>query len=99
VTAHTLDVPATVEELSAVIADAESDRKGVPVLLKQYLRLGARIIAFTVDHDFGHTLDALVIVDLRQTEASLLERYMSKAGAAAFRAQHGLDGAELAMSG
>ena len=36
-----------VEELSALIADVETDRKGVPVLLKQYLKLGGELAAFT----------------------------------------------------
>ena len=80
--------PSTIEELSGLIAAIEPDRKGVPILLKQYLRLGGRIVAFTVDREFGNTLDALVTVDLRHTEPSLLERYMSEAGARAFRAYH-----------
>lgn len=73
-----------------MIADVEPDRKGVPVLLRQYLRLGGRIVAFTIDREFNNTLDALVIVDLRLTETSLLERYMGQAGAQTFRAYHAL---------
>jgi putative hemolysin len=82
--------PTTIEELSGMIADVEPDGKGVPVLLKHYLRLGGRVVAFTIDREFGNTLDALVVVDLRETEPSLLERYMSPAGARAFRALHAL---------
>ena len=82
--------PSTVEELSELIAEIEPDRKGVPVLLRHYLRLGGRIVTFSVDREFGNTLDALVTVDLRHTERSLLERYMSEAGARAFRAYHAL---------
>ena len=33
----------------ALIADVETDRKGVPVLLKQYLKLGGELVAFHVD--------------------------------------------------
>jgi len=73
-----------VEELSALIADVEIDRKGVPVLLKQYLKLGGELVAFHVDRRFADALDGLIVVDLRKTDARVLERYMGKEGAAKF---------------
>jgi putative hemolysin len=73
-----------VEELSALIADVETDRKGVPVLLKQYLKLGGELVAFHVDRHFADALDGLIVVDLRKTDARVLERYMGKDGAARF---------------
>jgi putative hemolysin len=73
-----------VEELSALIADVETDRKGVPVLLKQYLKLGGELAAFHVDRRFANALDGLIIVDLRKTDVRVLERYMGKDGAARF---------------
>jgi putative hemolysin len=73
-----------VEELSALIADVEIDRKGVPVLLKQYLKLGGELVAFHVDRRFADALDGLIVVDLRKTDARVLERYMGKDGAARF---------------
>src|SRR5579862_722707 len=73
-----------VEELSALIADVEIDRKGVPVLLKQYLKLGGELVAFHVDRRFADALDGLIVVDLRKTDTRVLERYMGKDGAAQF---------------
>jgi putative hemolysin len=73
-----------IEELSALIADVETDRKGVPVLLKQYLKLGGELVAFNIDRRFSDALDGLIVVDLRKTDARVLERYMGKAGAAQF---------------
>lgn len=73
-----------VEELSGLIADVETDRKGVPVLLRQYLKLGGELAAFHVDRRFANTLDGLIIVDLRKTDTRVLERYMGKTGAAQF---------------
>lgn len=87
---RSVTAPRTIEELSGLVAKLEPDRKGVPVLLRHYLRLGGRILAFAVDREFGNTLDALVTVNLRQTEPSLLERYMSESGVRAFRAYHAL---------
>lgn len=65
-----------VDQLSEVVREVEPDAKGVPVLLGQYLKLGARVLAFNVDHDFGGCVDALVTVDLRRTDDKLLRRYM-----------------------
>jgi putative hemolysin len=77
-----------IDELSALVADVETDRKGVPVLLKQYLRLGGELAAFNLDRKFANALDGLIVVDLRKTDVRLLERYLGKDGAAAF-AKHG----------
>jgi putative hemolysin len=78
------------EELSEPIADVEIDGKGLPILLKQYAKVGGKLLGFNVDRKFSDVLDGLVVVDLRQTEASVLERYMGREEAAAFRRCHGL---------
>jgi putative hemolysin len=78
------------DELSQPISDVESDGKGLPILLRQYAKVGGKLLSFNVDRKFANTLDGLVVVDLRQTEAGLLERYMGREGAARFRAHHNL---------
>jgi putative hemolysin len=75
-----------IEELSALVSDIDFDRKGVPVLLKQYLRLGGELVAFNVDRNFANTLDGLIVVDLRKTDRRLLVRYLGEEGAATFLA-------------
>lgn len=72
------------DEVSNLIADLEPDQKGIPVLIRQYLKLGAKFLAFNVDRDFGDCLDGLIVVDLLHTEARVLERYMTKPGYASF---------------
>ena len=73
-----------IEELSTVVADLETDQKGVPILLKQYLKLGGKLVGFNVDAQFANALDGLIVVDLTQTDPRVLERYMGKDGAAWF---------------
>jgi putative hemolysin len=75
----------SIEELSAMVADIETDQKGVPVLLRQYLKLGGKLAGFNVDGAFSKVLDGLIIVDLHETDTKVLERYMGKEGFAAFR--------------
>jgi hypothetical protein len=66
----------------------ESDGKGVPVLLRQYLKLKARLIGFNVDPQFGDALDALMMVDLTVVDRSILDRYFGREEAARFLAWH-----------
>jgi putative hemolysin len=77
-------VSCNLDELGDLIADLEADGKSIPVLLRQYLKLGGQLVAFSVDPKFNHCLDGLIVVDLARTDPKLLERYMTPAGAARF---------------
>jgi len=70
------------DELSTIISDIESNGAGIPILLKHYLKLGGRILGFNVDPSFSNVVDALILVDLTQTDTALLERVMGKDQAA-----------------
>lgn len=76
------------DDLSSVLQDIESDQKGVPILLKQYLKFGARVLAFNVDPDFANVIDALVLVDLTETDPKVLRRYVEKEQIEPFLAYH-----------
>lgn len=80
-----------IEELSRAIERIEPDRKGVPILLKHYLKLGGRVLGFNTDDQFGDALDGLILVDLRASDPRILARYMGDEGAAGFLAYHGAD--------
>jgi hypothetical protein len=77
-----------IEALSTLVADLEPDGKGAPVLLRQYLKLGGRMLGFNVDPDFGNALDCLVLVDLRKTNPQVLRKYMSDTGWERFASAH-----------
>ena len=76
------------DELAEPISDVEKDGKGLPILLKQYAKVGGRLVGFNLDRKFSDVVDGLVIVDLRQTDPAVLERYMGKEGFAGFRRFH-----------
>ncbi len=76
------------DDLSAVIAELEEDRKGVPILLRHYLQLGGRILEFSVDRRFSNVLDGLIVVDLTRAKRAQLDRYMGKENAAKYLARH-----------
>jgi putative hemolysin len=62
--------------------------KSIPVLLKQYLKLGGKLLGFNVDPEFGNCMDGLILVDLKKTDAKILRRFMGKAEADNFMALH-----------
>src|SRR5580692_6698517 len=76
------------EDLSAPIADLEPDGKGIPILVKQYVKLGGKLLAFSVDPQFANTLDGFVMVDLTRTSPEILARYMGREQAQSFFAWH-----------
>ena len=77
------------DDVSTFISEIESDQKGVPILLKQYLRLDGRLLSYNVDPDFANVLDVLIVVDLRRTSEKALQRYMGRENLERFRAFHG----------
>lgn len=82
-------VARSLSDVSALLAALEQGEKGVPVLVRQYLKLNARLLAFTVDASFGEALDGLMIVDLAEVDRHVLARYMGAAAANAYFARHG----------
>jgi putative hemolysin len=72
-------VPTEWDQLSKVIADLESDGKGVPILIKQYMRSGGKVLGFNVDRAFSNSLDALVVVNLREAAPALKARLQNAA--------------------
>jgi putative hemolysin len=85
----------TIEDVSALISEIENDGKGVPVLLRHYLKLNAKLIHFNIDPAFSNTLDGLVVVDLRKSDPSLLQRFMGREGWESFRRQHVEEGRRM----
>lgn len=67
---------ADVSELEILIK--RLDGRGVPVLLRQYLRLNATLLGFNVDPAFGDALDALMMVDVARMPAALRTRYLGQ---------------------
>jgi len=71
-----LNQPKTLDEVSDIISDIEPDSKGVPILIRQYLKLGGKILGFNLDKDFANAIDGLIRVDLRETNPRILRKYM-----------------------
>lgn len=87
---------ASVEDLHKRVATLEEDGQGVPVLVRQYLKLNARVLAFNVDPQFGDALDALMMIDLTRVDRPILNRYLGTADAGRYLAHHAQETVEHA---
>ncbi len=84
-------IVSNVDDVSTIIQDIEKDHKGIPILLRQYLKLGGKILAFNLDTDFSDVVDGLILIDVRSMDSRVRARYMGEEADAAFRNYHGLD--------
>jgi putative hemolysin len=85
---HSSMVVTDIKEVSLLLSEIESSQRTLPILLRQYLKLGGKLLAFNVDPEFGNVLDGLIYVDLRETDTKLLERYLGKEGVQRFYEFH-----------
>lgn len=78
--------------ISEFVSQLEKDNKGMPVLFRQYLKLGGKFLCFNVDEEFSDVVDGLIMVDLRKTSRKVLDKYMGNENASAFLQYHGVSG-------
>lgn len=83
------EVVLDLDEVSALISEIEGEKKSIPILLKQYLKLNGKLLGFNIDPDFSDVLDGLVWVDLTMTDPKILVRFLGRENARAFLAHHG----------
>lgn len=77
-----------VDLFSELVAVIERYERSVPVLLRQYIKLGGKVLGFNVDPNFSYVVDALILVDLAQADLSLLEKTMGREEARRFLSVH-----------
>lgn len=70
--------------LSQRVSELEPDKKGLPVLVREYVKLGGQFLAFSLDPDFQDAMDGLVAVELDRTKPKLLSLYMGEENYAHF---------------
>ncbi len=77
-----------VDDCSALISSVETDGKGIPTLLKHYLRLNATMLSFNVDKNFSSVVDGLIMVDFTETDPRFLAKYMGEENCRPYLEQH-----------
>ena len=64
----------TLKNLDSLISEIESSKMKVPVLLRQYLGLNAKLISFNIDPKFSNCLYGFILVDLKNIPKEMLEK-------------------------
>ena len=54
----------TLKDLDSLISEIETSKMKVPVLLRQYMSLNAKIICFNIDPNFSDSLDGMSLKSL-----------------------------------
>ena len=68
-----------INSLDKLIGDVDELNSGLPVLLKKYIKLNAKIIGFNVDPKFNNCLDGLIALDLFEVPANTVESLSKEA--------------------
>jgi putative hemolysin len=77
-----------IQSLQEFIRHAEGNPKAqIPQLIKLYLELGVRFLAFNMDSDFN-SVDGLIWLDIRKIPERIVSRYMGEAGWKSYQAYH-----------
>ena len=92
------------KEVNELISELEADGKSMPVLVRQYLKLGGQLLGFNIDPEFGDVLDGLMLFDVPAMDrASSTATWARKSApstspATAWRAERGRPAASLDTS-
>jgi putative hemolysin len=60
--------------LDNIISEIETRNMKIPVLLRQYIALNAKIICFNIDPKFADCLDGFLVLDLEKVPQEMLEK-------------------------
>ncbi len=63
-----------IERIDSIVYELEHDKR-IPVLLKKYLSLNAKIIGFNIDPLFNNCLDGLILLDLLNVPQQIVESF------------------------
>jgi putative hemolysin len=64
----------SLKSLDSLISEIESGHIKVPVLLRQYIALNAKIICFNIDPKFSDSLDGFLVLNLKNIPQDMLEK-------------------------
>lgn len=67
-----------IDALNSIIMEIEPDGKGIPILIRQYMKLGGRFCGFGIDPSFNDAIDCLVMIDIMKGDNAMLARYIGE---------------------
>jgi len=82
------DIPSDIDIVNSIITEVEPDGKGIPILIRQYMKLGGTFCGFGIDSSFNNAIDCLVMIDILKGDQSMLERYIGEDALKELRNHH-----------
>ena len=82
------------EDLDALVRTIEAGKRSMPILLRQYLKLDAKLLAANVDRDFGDVLDGLMFADMLHLDRRVMRFFVGPDGMERFLNHHGVEVSE-----
>ncbi|MBL9116111.1 MAG: lysophospholipid acyltransferase family protein [Verrucomicrobiaceae bacterium] len=79
----------SVDDVSVLVTGLEPDGKGVPILIKHYARMNAKLLSFGVWTNHSNAVVSFMVADLTTADPKFLKRYMGEEGYKTFMAHHG----------
>ncbi|MHC4717236.1 MAG: lysophospholipid acyltransferase family protein, partial [Planctomycetota bacterium] len=67
-----------IDDISLLISELEADGKGIPILLRHYLKLNGQLISFSVDKSFSNVVDGLLLVDVPHNDPRLIKWWLGR---------------------
>lgn len=64
----------SLKNLDSLLSEIENNHIKIPVLLRQYIGLNAKIIGFNIDPKFSNCLDGFLVLDLQNVPKDILEK-------------------------
>lgn len=64
----------SLKSLDSLISEIETTHIKVPVLLRQYIALNAKIICFNIDPKFSNSLDGFLVLDMENVPMDMIEK-------------------------
>lgn len=64
----------SLKSLDSLISEIETSHMKIPVLIRQYIALNAKIICFNIDPKFSDSLDGFLVLDLENVPQDMLEK-------------------------
>ena len=69
-----VDSSESFKDLDSIIGDVENSHIKIPVLLRQYMNLNAKIISFNIDPKFSDCLDGFLVVDTHNIPPGMIDK-------------------------
>lgn len=69
-----LETKDSLKSLDSLISEIEVSHMKIPVLIRQYIALNAKIICFNIDPKFADCLDGFLVLDMEKVPQDMLEK-------------------------